>query len=75
LMNGALQGSDVVPLALQGRVPCKVVGNVRKGDMMVAAGFGYAKASSAPKIGTVIGKALENHDRDKGAIEIVVGRL
>jgi hypothetical protein len=75
LMNGALRGSDVVPLALQGRVPCKVVGNVRKGDMMVAAGFGYAKASSAPKIGTVIGKALENHDRDKGAIEIVVGRL
>lgn len=75
LMNGALKGSDVVPLALQGRVPCKVVGPIRKGDMMVAAGHGYAKSSSAPKLGSVIGKALENFDKDKGTIEIVVGRL
>jgi len=75
LMNGALRGSDVIPLALQGRVPCKVIGPISKGDMMVAAGYGYAKASSAPKLGTVIGKALEDFTRDKGVIEIVVGRL
>ena len=75
LMNGALKGSDVVPLALQGRVPCKVIGPIRKGDMMVAAGHGYAKASITPKLGSIIGKALEDFDRDKGVIEIVVGRL
>ncbi len=75
LMNGSLRGSDVVALALQGRVPCKVIGPVRKGDMMVAAGYGYAKASAAPKLGSVIGKALEDFDRDKGTIEVVVGRL
>lgn len=75
LMNGALKGSDVVALALQGRVPCRVIGPVRKGDMMVAAGHGYAKASATPKLGSIIGKALEDFDRDKGVIEIVVGRL
>lgn len=75
LMNGALKGSDVVALALQGRVPCRVIGPIRKGDMMVSAGYGYAKSSSAPKLGSVIGKALEDFDRDKGVIEIVVGRL
>ncbi len=75
LMNGALKGSDVVPLALQGRVPCKIIGPIRKGDMMVAAGHGYAKASATPKLGSIIGKALEDFDRDKGVIEIVVGRL
>jgi hypothetical protein len=75
LMNGGLRGSNVVPLALQGRVPCKVVGPVRKGDMMVSAGYGYAKASSSPSIGTVIGKSLANFDGDKGVIEVVVGRV
>ena len=75
LMNGGLRGSNVVPLALQGRVPCKVVGTVRKGDMMVSAGYGYAKASSSPSIGTVIGKSLANFDGDKGVIEVVVGRV
>ena len=75
LMNGGLRGSNVVPLALQGRVPCMVVGPVRKGDMMVSAGYGYAKASSSPSIGTVIGKSLANFDGDKGVIEVVVGRV
>ena len=75
LMNGGLRGSNVVPLALMGRVPCMVIGPVRKGDMMVSAGYGYAKASSAPQMGTVIGKALSNFDGDKGVIEVVVGRV
>lgn len=75
LMNGALKGTGVVPLALQGRVPCKVVGTVNKGDMMVSAGYGFAKASSSPIIGTVIGKALEDFNEARGTIEIVVGRL
>jgi hypothetical protein len=75
LMNGGLRGSNVVALALIGRVPCNVIGPVNKGDMMVSAGYGYARASAAPIIGSVIGKALENFSGDKGSIEIVVGRV
>jgi len=75
LMNGHLEGKHVVPLALQGRVPCKVRGKIHKGDMMVASGGGYARPSSDPKVGTVIGKALENFDGVEGVIEVVVGRL
>ncbi len=64
-----------VAIALQGRVPCKVQGIVRKGDMMISAGNGYAAACSEPRLGQIIGKALENFDLSEGVIEIVVGRL
>lgn len=63
-------------IALQGRVPCKVVGVVTKGDMMVSAGNGCARSEAEPLLGSVIGKALENKDTlDVGIIEIAVGRL
>jgi hypothetical protein len=76
LMNGQLSGSNVVPLALTGRVPCMVIGPVVKGDMMVSAGFGYAKSSESPQLGQVIGKALQDFPiQAKGVIEVVVGRL
>ena len=74
VMNCELEGIKAA-VALQGRVPVKVVGAVRKGDMMVAAGNGAARAEANPKIGTVIGKALENFNGDTGVIEVVVGRL
>ena len=75
LMNSVLESEHKVAVALTGRVPTSVVGTVRKGDMMVTAGNGYAQASAAPAMGTVIGKALENFDGVSGTIEIVVGRL
>ena len=75
LMNDGLKGETVVALALQGRVPCKVVGKIRKGDMLVAAGNGYARAEEDPKMGQVIGKALEDFDGESGVIEVVVGRM
>ena len=76
LMNGALSGPNVVALALTGRVPCMVIGPVAKGDMMVSAGFGYAKVNNAPQCGQVIGKALEDFPiLAKGVIEVVVGRF
>jgi hypothetical protein len=75
LMNGGLTGTNVVPVALQGRAPCMVIGPVRKGDMMVSAGFGYAKSSENPQMGQVIGKALcDFPSATKAVIEIVVGR-
>lgn len=75
LMNEGLQGETVVALALQGRVPCKVTGKIRKGDMLVAAGNGHARAEEDPKMGQVIGKALEDFDGESGVIEVVVGRM
>jgi hypothetical protein len=76
LMNGQLSGSNVVALALTGRVPCMVIGPVKKGDMMVSAGFGYARANDNPSVGQVIGKALEDYPMaTKGVIEVVVGRV
>lgn len=75
LMNGSLANETAIELALTGRVPCKVTGTVRKGDLMTSAGGGYAHANPDAKMGTVIGKALEDHDGLEGVIEVVVGRL
>lgn len=70
LMNSAANG---VAVALQGRVPCKVSGSVKKGDMMVSDGNGGARAEENPVLGSVIGKALSDSEGDN-VIEIVVGR-
>ena len=75
-MNGELQGTRVC-LALQGRVPCKIVGQVKKGDMLTTAGIvGHAAKAVDPKVGTIIGKALEDKDySEAGVIEVAVGRV
>jgi len=75
IMNSGLDGPTVVAIALQGRAPVKVTGPVKKGDMMVSAGNGRARAEENPKYGSVIGKALEDHAGGEGVIEVVVGRL
>lgn len=74
VMNAAAAGPLVTQLALQGRVPCMVTGNISKGDMLVSAGDGFARPDAAPKVGSVIGKALENFD-GVGIIEVAVGRI
>jgi hypothetical protein len=64
-------------VALQGRVPCKVVGKIRKGDILVTSGIpGVAIAAVGDvKVGTVVGKALKEYDSDHiGTLEIAVGR-
>ncbi len=73
LMNSELAAEFVVAVAFTGRVPCKVTGTVAKGDLMVAAGNGRARAEANPKVGTVIGKALQASEGD-AVIEVVVGR-
>jgi len=75
IMNSALEGATVVTVALIGRVPCKVRGLVRRGDLLVSTTDGHARVESDPRVGTVIGKSLENFDGDQGLIEIVVGKL
>ena len=74
LMNSHLAGEHVVAVALIGRVPVRVRGTIRKGDMLVSAGGGYARPKQDPVTGTIIGKALEESVGDN-IIEVVVGRL
>jgi hypothetical protein len=73
LMNSMQQGDNVIPVALTGRVPCLVTGEVCKGDLMVAAGNGHACANNQAQTGSIIGKALENYSGESGVIEVVVG--
>jgi hypothetical protein len=74
IMNSGLTGT-VATVALTGRVPTRVTGQVRKGDLMVSNGDGSARAEDAPATGSVIGKSLVDFDGETGTIEIVVGRL
>lgn len=75
VLNASLTGENVITLALMGRVPVKVRGKVKKGDMLVSAGGGFARAEYSPILGSVIGKALEDFDGIEGVVEVVVGRL
>lgn len=74
LMNSESAGQ---PVALMGKVPCKVIGHIVKGDMLSTdpSNNGVAKKTHDPQVGEVIGKALENYDSEEiGTINIVVGR-
>ncbi len=73
-MNDGLQSEHTAMVALTGRVPTRVTGTVRKGDLMVSAGNGLARAEADPRVGTVIGKALADSEGD-AVIEVVVGRV
>jgi cytoskeletal protein CcmA (bactofilin family) len=75
LMNEGLDSEFVAAVALTGRVPCMIIGPVAKGDMLVAAGLGRARAEANPRVGSVIGKALEDFDGAEGTIEVVIGRF
>ena len=75
VMNMKCKGAYIIALALQGRAPVKVKGNVKKGDMLISCGDGYAKAVPFPVMGSVIGKSLENFEGVDGIIEVAVGRL
>jgi hypothetical protein len=65
--NGA--GNDVThPLvAIAGRVPVKVIGTVQKGNRLVSAGNGVARAAQPGEATwlNVIGRALENKDSEE----------
>lgn len=76
LMNSDA-GDDLThpAVAVQGRVPVKVIGIIEKGDRLVSAGNGFARAGKREEISTwnVIGRSLENKtDFGVGVIEAVV---
>lgn len=78
LMNSTMSGNFVLPVALVGRVPCWVVGNINKGDRLVTSpipGVATKMEDGAQTPGILIGKALESYSSDApGMIEVAVGR-
>lgn len=75
VMNAGLKGEHPISVALLGRVPCRVQGPVRRGQLMVGTTDGCARAEDSPVMGAVLGKALQSFDGSVGIIEILVGRI
>ena len=74
MMNSEADGQYV---ALRGRVPCKVIGPVKKGDVLITSSRpGFAETSSDPAFvgaACIVGKALGEWDSpSEGVVEIVV---
>jgi len=76
LMNGDAGDNTTHPaIAVNGRVPVRVIGTVRKGDRLVSAGMGLARAAKRTEITAfnVIGRALEDKTTaGEGTIEAIV---
>jgi len=65
-------------MALLGRVPAKVIGEVQKGDLMVSSDTaGHACAwteEGSPPAGSIVGKAVQDKtSAEAGVIEVAVG--
>lgn len=86
LLNSDADAADegLVPVALSGRVPCKVVdenGPIRRGDLLTSSSVrGHAMRAEPVEVegrqvyrsGTILGKALEPHEGGRGTIDIFV---
>lgn len=79
IMNSGIKSDHVAVVALTGRVPVRVVGNINRGDLLTSSpvpGHATALAESQWRPGAVVGKALESYNSmDPGIIEAIVGRL
>ena len=76
LMNAGA-GTDAThpPVAMTGRVPVRVTGTVRKGDRLVSAGSGLARAARRDEITAynVIGRSLQDKmSQEEGTVEAIV---
>lgn len=74
LMNKDATG---LPIALQGRVPVKVAGKVKKGERLTTSdipGVAWGVADEDVPLQAIIGRSLEDKDSgDVGTIEAVIG--
>jgi hypothetical protein len=79
LMNSGLVDQNAIDVALVGRVPCRVVGTIAKGDRLVSSAIpGVATALDMAQYqpGCIVGKALEAYNSNSvGTIEVAVGRI
>ena len=73
LMNAEAEGVEV---ALCGRVPCKVVGPVNKGDLLVSSDTkGHARSNNNAQPGRIIGKAIGNSEGGVAVVEVLVNLM
>ena len=76
LMNAGAGDSDThPPVAMSGRCPVRVTGPVNKGDRLVSAGNGLARAASRAEANNfnVIGRSLETkYSDEEGTVEAIV---
>jgi hypothetical protein len=74
MMNSGAGTDETHPyIALKGRVPCKVIGPISKGDLLVTSAHpGYACVGQNVFSGAVIGKALGNQSEGFGVVEVLV---
>ncbi len=74
LLNQGLENG--VAIALKGRVPCKVKGPVKKGDVLVSSNVpGHAEVrryGHRTNPLAILGKALQDFDGETGVIEVMV---
>jgi hypothetical protein len=76
LMN-SIAGTDAThpPIAVNGRVPVRVIGTCKKGDRLVSAGNGLARAAKRNELTAfnVIGRAIKDKTTsEEGLIEAIV---
>jgi hypothetical protein len=76
LMN-SIAGTDVThpPIAVNGRVPVRVIGTCKKGDRLVSAGGGLARAAARNELTAfnVIGRAIKDKTtNEEGLVEAIV---
>ncbi len=75
MVIGRIDGKHKAPVALTGVIKVRINdagGKIRKGDLLTTSSMiGEAMKAAEPKIGTIIGKALED-DSDKGWIMALV---
>ena len=74
MMNSGAGTDETHPyIALKGRVPCKVVGSILKGDLLVTSTRpGHAEKAIGFLSGAIIGKALEDNFEGSAVIEVLV---
>ena len=74
MMNSEAGTDETHPyIALKGRVPCKVVGSILKGDLLVTSTRpGHAEKANGFLSGAIIGKALEDNFEGSAVIEVLV---
>ena len=80
-MNAEAGNSETHPyIALQGRVPCKVMGTVSKGDILVASevsgiATAWLESTVDPRMTSYVGIAIEDKTTDgAGYVEVKVGK-
>ena len=76
LMNAKAGDNEThPPVAMSGRVPVRVTGEVRKGDRLVSAGNGIARAADLMELNSfnTIGRSLEDKFTEgEGTVEAIV---